>query len=174
MISTMKRPVPLEHYLYTGNSSKTQKEMFLLVDAVGNFLTKGYKFSHLSSCRQVLFLKNIKPISHKEGLSFRYYSSVDAKKERTSKHAQSFGTKNTSQNTSTSQVIPLVSLLVTPKLMGLSLQCPPDSCSHPSRTERCGTPSCTSCPSGSRRRWLRSPSLGRAATTTPARWTPWT
>lgn len=43
MISTMKRPVPLEHYLYTGNSTKTQKEMFLLVDAVGNFLTKGYR-----------------------------------------------------------------------------------------------------------------------------------
>lgn len=128
MISTMKRPVPLEHYLYTGNSSKTQKEMFLLVDAVGNFLTKGYKFSHLSSCRQLLFLKNIEPISHKEGLSFRYYASVDAKKERTSKHAQSFGTKNTSQNTSTSQVVPLVSLLVT--LMELSPQCPPDSCSH--------------------------------------------
>lgn len=41
VISTMKRPVPLEHYLYTGNSTKTQKEMFLLVDSVGNFLTKG-------------------------------------------------------------------------------------------------------------------------------------
>ncbi|XP_018558121.1 LOW QUALITY PROTEIN: helicase SKI2W [Lates calcarifer] len=73
VISTMKRPVPLEHYLYTGNSTKTQKEMFLLVDAAGNFLTKGY------------------------------YAAVDAKKERTSKHAQSFGTKNTSQNTSASQ-----------------------------------------------------------------------
>lgn len=45
MISTMKRPVPLEHYLYTGNSSRTQKEMFLLVDAVGNFLNKGYAFT---------------------------------------------------------------------------------------------------------------------------------
>lgn len=42
VISTMKRPVPLEHYLYTGNSTKTQKEMFLLVDAAGNFLNKGY------------------------------------------------------------------------------------------------------------------------------------
>uniref|UniRef100_A0A7N8X065 SKI2 subunit of superkiller complex n=1 Tax=Mastacembelus armatus TaxID=205130 RepID=A0A7N8X065_9TELE len=73
VISTMKRPVPLEHHLYTGNSTKTQKEMFLLVDATGNFLTKGY------------------------------YAAVDAKKERTSKHAQSFGTKNTSQNTSASQ-----------------------------------------------------------------------
>ncbi|XP_031593956.1 helicase SKI2W isoform X1 [Oreochromis aureus] len=73
VISTLKRPVPLEHYLYTGNSTKTQKEMFLLLDATGNFLTKGY------------------------------YTAVDAKKERTSKHAQSFGTKNTSQNTTASQ-----------------------------------------------------------------------
>lgn len=45
VISTMKRPVPLEHYLYTGNSTKTQKEMFLLVDSVGNFQTKGYEES---------------------------------------------------------------------------------------------------------------------------------
>lgn len=73
VISTMKRPVPLEHYLYTGNSSRTQKEMFLLVDAAGNFLNKGY------------------------------YAAVEAKKERTGKHAQSFGTKNTSQNTTASQ-----------------------------------------------------------------------
>nr|XP_061808653.1 superkiller complex protein 2-like [Nerophis lumbriciformis] len=73
VISTLKRPVPLEHYLYTGNNTKTQKEMFLLLDAAGNFLTKGY------------------------------YAAVDAKKERTSKYAQSFGTKNTSQNTTASQ-----------------------------------------------------------------------
>uniref|UniRef100_A0A8C3G0B9 SKI2 subunit of superkiller complex n=1 Tax=Cyclopterus lumpus TaxID=8103 RepID=A0A8C3G0B9_CYCLU len=73
VISTMKRPVPLEHYLYTGNSTKTQKEMFLLLDPTGNFLTKGY------------------------------YAAVDAKKERTSKHAQSFGTKSTSHNTTASQ-----------------------------------------------------------------------
>lgn len=45
----MKRPVPLEHYLYTGNSSRTQKEMFLLVDAAGNFLNKGYAFTLFSS-----------------------------------------------------------------------------------------------------------------------------
>ncbi|XP_016426876.1 helicase SKI2W-like [Sinocyclocheilus rhinocerous] len=74
VISTIKRPVPLEHYLYTGNSTKTQKELFLLLDSTGNFLTKGY------------------------------YATVEAKKERTSKHAQSFGTKNVSQhNTTASQ-----------------------------------------------------------------------
>ncbi|KAF7662120.1 hypothetical protein LDENG_00245760 [Lucifuga dentata] len=73
VISTVKRPVPLEHHLYTGNSTKTQKEMFLLLDATGNFLSKGY------------------------------YAAVEAKKERASKYAQSFGAKNTSQNTSSSQ-----------------------------------------------------------------------
>ncbi|XP_055750670.1 SKI2 subunit of superkiller complex protein-like isoform X1 [Salvelinus fontinalis] len=73
VISTAKRPVPLEHYLYTGNSTKTQKEMFLLLDPSGNFQTKGY------------------------------YAAIDAKKERTSKHAQSFGTKNSSQNTTPNQ-----------------------------------------------------------------------
>ncbi|XP_036411307.1 helicase SKI2W [Megalops cyprinoides] len=73
VISTVKRPVPLEHYLYTGNSTKTQKELFLLVDAAGNFLTKGY------------------------------YAAVEAKKERTSKHAQSFGAKGSSQSTTATQ-----------------------------------------------------------------------
>ncbi|MCJ8749580.1 hypothetical protein PDJAM_G00177810 [Pangasius djambal] len=73
VISTVKRPVPLEHYLYTGNSTKTQKELFLLLDATGGFLTKGY------------------------------YAAVEAKKERTSKHAQSFGTKKVSQSTTPSQ-----------------------------------------------------------------------
>ncbi|KAM3847414.1 superkiller complex protein 2 isoform 2-T2 [Vipera latastei] len=63
VISTLKRPVPLEHYLYTGNSQKTQNELFLLVDARGTFLTKGY------------------------------YDAVEAKKERTSKHSQTFGAK---------------------------------------------------------------------------------
>lgn len=33
VICTTKRPVPLEHYLYTGNSSKTNNELFLFVDS---------------------------------------------------------------------------------------------------------------------------------------------
>uniref|UniRef100_A0A8D0DT23 SKI2 subunit of superkiller complex n=1 Tax=Salvator merianae TaxID=96440 RepID=A0A8D0DT23_SALMN len=63
VISTLKRPVPLEHYLYTGNSQKTQNELFLIVDARGTFITKGY------------------------------YDAVEAKKERSSKHSQTFGAK---------------------------------------------------------------------------------
>lgn len=42
VISTLKRPVPLEHYLYTGNSTKTSNELFMIIDSQKNFLTKGY------------------------------------------------------------------------------------------------------------------------------------
>ncbi|XP_074875144.1 superkiller complex protein 2 [Buteo buteo] len=63
VISTRQRPVPLEHFLYTGNSSRTRQQLFLLLDARGNFSTQGY------------------------------YAAVEAKKERTSKHAQTFGAK---------------------------------------------------------------------------------
>lgn len=41
VISTVTRPVPLEHYLFTGNSPKTQGELFLLLDSRGAFHTKG-------------------------------------------------------------------------------------------------------------------------------------
>lgn len=66
MISTMKRPVPLEHYLYTGNSTKTQKEMFLLVDSVGNFQTKGYDFSFRQQADVIFFLGHLKLVLIKE------------------------------------------------------------------------------------------------------------
>lgn len=39
-MSTKKRPVPLEHFLYTGNSAKTSNELHLLIEANGNFLVK--------------------------------------------------------------------------------------------------------------------------------------
>lgn len=42
VINTLKRPVPLEHFLYTGNSSKTSNELFLLVDSKGSFQDVGY------------------------------------------------------------------------------------------------------------------------------------
>lgn len=42
VISTLKRPVPLEHYLYTGSDGKSKDEMFLLQDASGKFLVAGH------------------------------------------------------------------------------------------------------------------------------------
>ena len=41
VVSTQKRPVPLEHYLYTGNSTKTSNELFMIVDAQKSFKTEG-------------------------------------------------------------------------------------------------------------------------------------
>ena len=42
VINTLKRPVPLEHFLYTGDSGKTKNERFLIQDANGNFVRIGY------------------------------------------------------------------------------------------------------------------------------------
>ncbi|KYO19114.1 helicase SKI2W [Alligator mississippiensis] len=69
VISTRRRPVPLEHFLYTGNSPRTQDQLFLLLDARGTFLTQGY------------------------------YAALEAKKERTSKHAQTFGARQPTHQT---------------------------------------------------------------------------
>uniref|UniRef100_W8B7G6 Helicase SKI2W n=1 Tax=Ceratitis capitata TaxID=7213 RepID=W8B7G6_CERCA len=42
VISTLKRPVPLMHYLYTGCGGKSKDDIFLLVDANGKFLQENY------------------------------------------------------------------------------------------------------------------------------------
>ena len=73
VVSTPKRPVPLEHFLYTGNSTKTIKELFLILDPDKNFSTAGYK------------------------------KAVEAKKERSSKVSQSFGAKGTRYNVTAQQ-----------------------------------------------------------------------
>lgn len=43
VISTLKRPVPLMHYLYTGSGGKTKDDRFLLVDDQGRFLQENYE-----------------------------------------------------------------------------------------------------------------------------------
>ncbi|KAF2350407.1 P-loop containing nucleoside triphosphate hydrolase, partial [Trinorchestia longiramus] len=42
VISTTKRPVPLEHFLYTGSGGKTKDDRFLIVDCNGTFVKAGY------------------------------------------------------------------------------------------------------------------------------------
>ncbi|XP_030371435.1 helicase SKI2W [Scaptodrosophila lebanonensis] len=42
VISTLKRPVPLMHYLYTGAGGKSRDDIFLLVDAQGKYLQGNY------------------------------------------------------------------------------------------------------------------------------------
>lgn len=42
VISTLKRPVPLMHYIYTGCGGKSKDDIFLLVDGNGKFMQENY------------------------------------------------------------------------------------------------------------------------------------
>lgn len=77
VISTLKRPVPLEYFLYTGHSRETADEMFPIVDKTGKFLPSGHK------------------------------KAVDAKNKRSKtkdKHKDSYGPKGTRHNTNPKEV----------------------------------------------------------------------
>lgn len=52
VISTLKRPVPLKHFLYTGHNKETKKELYLIVDADGRFITKGYQDAKTAKQKQ--------------------------------------------------------------------------------------------------------------------------
>ncbi|XP_050079351.1 helicase SKI2W [Anopheles maculipalpis] len=43
VVSTAKRPVPLEHYLYTGFGGKSKDDSFLIVNEHSQFLAQGYQ-----------------------------------------------------------------------------------------------------------------------------------
>lgn len=59
VISTPKRPVPLQHWLYTGNGGKSKDDIFLVVDENGKFLSEGYeKAKSTKVARQKDFTKN--------------------------------------------------------------------------------------------------------------------
>jgi antiviral helicase SKI2 len=45
VISTSKRPVPLQHFLYTGNSKQTQDQLYMIVDENRKYLSRGYKIA---------------------------------------------------------------------------------------------------------------------------------
>lgn len=38
VISTVKRPIPLQHYLYTGTDGRTKNDKFLVMNENGQFL----------------------------------------------------------------------------------------------------------------------------------------
>lgn len=58
-MSTPKRPVPLQHFLYTGNGGKSKDDIFLVVDENGKFLSEGYeKAKSTKVARQKDFAKN--------------------------------------------------------------------------------------------------------------------
>lgn len=73
-MSTLKRPVPLEHFIYTGNSTKTSDELFLLIDANEKYLSQGYT------------------------------KAIEAKKSRAKTSNTSYGAKGTKQMATPAQV----------------------------------------------------------------------
>ncbi|XP_057338709.1 SKI2 subunit of superkiller complex protein [Microplitis mediator] len=53
VISTLKRPVPLKHYLYTGTDGKTRNDRFLVLDGEGQFnLDTWYKVKQLKDSKK--------------------------------------------------------------------------------------------------------------------------
>lgn len=42
VISTPKRPVPLEHFLYLGFNQNVNTRMHLVLDSANNFISEGY------------------------------------------------------------------------------------------------------------------------------------
>ncbi|KAF5305755.1 hypothetical protein FQR65_LT07651 [Abscondita terminalis] len=48
VITTSKRPVPLQHYLYTGCGGSSRDNRYLILDGEGNFSLAGYKESQTS------------------------------------------------------------------------------------------------------------------------------
>ncbi|KAL7296485.1 hypothetical protein TKK_0009926 [Trichogramma kaykai] len=58
VISTVKRPVPLQHYLYTGHDKKSKDQIFLLVDKDGGFHRNSIKAAE--EAKQEALQKQIK------------------------------------------------------------------------------------------------------------------
>ncbi|CAD6226876.1 GSCOCG00005957001-RA-CDS [Cotesia congregata] len=55
VISTLKRPVPLKHYLYTGTDGKTRNDRFLVLDGEGQFnLDTWYKLPQIKRMESLL------------------------------------------------------------------------------------------------------------------------
>ena len=62
VIYTTKRPVPLEHYLFIGKSSKGKEEKFLFVDQSSNLLEQGYRDALIAMQeKESLFAKKYGP-----------------------------------------------------------------------------------------------------------------
>jgi hypothetical protein len=77
VISTLKRPVPLEHYLYTGLTGKSKDERFLIVNAEGAFVPKGYGYPSID---KVYFFFCF--FLHYYWACYRYMAAMEAKKSK--------------------------------------------------------------------------------------------
>uniref|UniRef100_A0AAF5PJQ3 Helicase SKI2W n=1 Tax=Wuchereria bancrofti TaxID=6293 RepID=A0AAF5PJQ3_WUCBA len=61
VITTARRPVPLEHFLYTGQDGKTKKDMFKIIDSSGQFVQKGYSLASAAKATIRKAIANVGP-----------------------------------------------------------------------------------------------------------------
>jgi superfamily II RNA helicase len=92
-----KRPVPLEHFLYTGNSTSTNKELFMIIDADQKFLSRKSAdiYSEYKNVKLSLFI-----------CFSSHDSAMAAKAARKKDHQNNYGAKTRyDSNLSMNQVI---------------------------------------------------------------------
>lgn len=87
-----KRPVPLEHFLYTGNSTSTNKELFMIIDADQRFLERKSVTSMSEVDKRTLFFR------------YSHVQAVAAKTPKQKDRQQNFGSKTRYDNLNTNQV----------------------------------------------------------------------
>ena len=121
MVSTTKRPVPLEHFLYTGNSNKTSDELFLLIDSQKTFLQTGLVGNtcitkwKIMKCNTLMYNEHVHVVNsrvfqlHESGRSEEtasLESFAKLRRERSSwwKPTPSMLTQSTIKNTTTSEL----------------------------------------------------------------------
>ncbi|VDO83000.1 unnamed protein product [Onchocerca flexuosa] len=62
---TARRPVPLEHFLYTGQDGKTKKDMFKIIDSNGQFIQKGYSLASAAKANIRKANANVGPVGYR-------------------------------------------------------------------------------------------------------------
>ncbi|OXU24095.1 hypothetical protein TSAR_004469 [Trichomalopsis sarcophagae] len=76
VISTVKRPVPLQHYLYTGCDKKSKDQLFLLVDKDGKFIR--------SSIKEAIAIKKEQSANQKKSQQTKYQHQREQAKQKPS------------------------------------------------------------------------------------------
>ncbi|XP_043255011.1 helicase SKI2W [Colletes gigas] len=82
VISTLKRPVPLQHYLYTGTNGKTRHDRFLVLNEKGEFLLHGYemataaKNTSKNKSKHTTNLKNVMLPKQEQALWYAFISHL--------------------------------------------------------------------------------------------------
>ena len=77
VISTTKRPVPLEHFLFTGNSTKTADELFKIVNENGQFQVDGWVSNMALQVHDYIVWYDSEPVSCHMNIRKLWCTTID-------------------------------------------------------------------------------------------------